>query len=330
MSVADDTFAVFVDEDTVPAAVGRAISRAAPAPFLARRDQIALVVSELVTNIQKHAERGELHAQGDAHGLRILALDRGPGIRDVTRALRDGHSDRGSLGVGLGAVRRLADHVAIDSDRAGTTVGAWFGAQPAEHGAGLRRGQVVAPGTPNRVCGDGFAIQALNGSARSAVRVALFDGLGHGPAAWQATRDALEFVARSSSDQNLTAMMEGIHTTLRGTRGAVGVVATITSDEVRAVSVGNVRGHLIAPERRARLLTDHGVLGAPRTPRIRERVYTTDEPSWFVLHSDGVASAWDISLPPRLPPAFAASRVFKHAARERDDAAVLVAKVSPR
>ena len=75
--------------------------------------QASLVISELSTNILKYADRGELWlstlcANGAAYGLDILALDRGPGIPNLDAAVKDGFSTGGSLGIGLGTMRRAA------------------------------------------------------------------------------------------------------------------------------------------------------------------------------------------------------------------------------
>ena len=77
------------------------------------RDAVALVVSELATNLVKHAKGGTLTLTALVDegrvGLQITSQDRGPGIADVEQALTDGFSTVGSLGYGLGAVNRIMD-----------------------------------------------------------------------------------------------------------------------------------------------------------------------------------------------------------------------------
>src|SRR5258705_8239000 len=81
--------------------------------------RVALVATELATNLIKHANGGEIAIgafdDDDGKGLELLALDKGPGIADLNKALSDGHSTRGSAGTGLGAIRRNADVFAISS-----------------------------------------------------------------------------------------------------------------------------------------------------------------------------------------------------------------------
>jgi serine/threonine-protein kinase RsbT len=81
---------------------------------------IATAISELARNIISYAGEGmiAMNAIYDSkrEGLLIVASDEGPGISDVPRALRDGFSTSGSLGIGLPGVRRLMDDFAIDSE----------------------------------------------------------------------------------------------------------------------------------------------------------------------------------------------------------------------
>lgn len=84
----------------------------------AEAEQIVLAISELATNLWLHAGGGTLSLEPlltPRAGLRILSLDRGPGIADIPSALRDGVSTRGGLGSGLAAVNRLLDEVRIQN-----------------------------------------------------------------------------------------------------------------------------------------------------------------------------------------------------------------------
>src|SRR2546426_3197415 len=66
-----------------------------------------------------YAKRGEISlsvvANGDQQGVVIVARDQGPGIPDVSRALQDGYSTSGGLGLGLPGARRLMDDFDIAS-----------------------------------------------------------------------------------------------------------------------------------------------------------------------------------------------------------------------
>jgi len=109
-----------------------------------RATEVAIVVSELATNIVKYGVRGEVSFHWAAGGpgaeidgpegaLVVVAKDVGPPIRDLATALADGCDDRGpidpavlarrgGLGTGLGAVVRLADRFECRQDAGGKAI----------------------------------------------------------------------------------------------------------------------------------------------------------------------------------------------------------------
>lgn len=87
----------------------------------------ATAVSELARNVLKYAREGRVTLRGVERatrvGLEALVEDEGPGIADLEQAMRDHFSTGGSLGLGLGGVKRLMDELHIDSaPGAGTRV----------------------------------------------------------------------------------------------------------------------------------------------------------------------------------------------------------------
>lgn len=88
---------------------------------------IAAAISELARNILLYARHGEIVLeplqQGERVGIKVTARDSGPGIKDVQRALTDGYSTSGGLGLGLPGARRLVDEFEITSAPGqGTTI----------------------------------------------------------------------------------------------------------------------------------------------------------------------------------------------------------------
>jgi serine/threonine-protein kinase RsbT len=88
---------------------------------------IATAISEVGRNIVVHAGGGEIvlkpFEERDRYGIVVVAIDEGPGIRDVEAALRDDYSGRGGLGLGLPGARRLMDDFEVaSSPDTGTTV----------------------------------------------------------------------------------------------------------------------------------------------------------------------------------------------------------------
>lgn len=87
--------------------------------------ELAIVVSELTSNILKYGVRGSIAIDPRetgplGPGVVVVARDQGPPFHDLELALRDGYDDRGpidpasllkrgGLGTGLGAVVRLTD-----------------------------------------------------------------------------------------------------------------------------------------------------------------------------------------------------------------------------
>ena len=80
---------------------------------------MALVITEMTTNVIKHAKGGRLILRlvprGQQLGVELMTLDQGPGINDLAQSMRDGYSTAGSPGTGLGAVKRLAAEFDIHS-----------------------------------------------------------------------------------------------------------------------------------------------------------------------------------------------------------------------
>src|SRR5258706_7458313 len=76
-------------------------------------EEIALVVSELATNLVKHAKDGVLRLgrceEAGRTGIQIDSEDQGPGIPNVEQAIADNFSTAGGLGCGFGAVQRMMD-----------------------------------------------------------------------------------------------------------------------------------------------------------------------------------------------------------------------------
>jgi len=115
------------DVDIVQArAKGRELA-AAHGFTLGDQTVIATAISEIARNILLYARRGEVRIRvatdTGRDGLVIVAEDSGPGIRDIARALQDGFSTSGGLGLGLPGARRLMDDFNVQSvPGQGTTV----------------------------------------------------------------------------------------------------------------------------------------------------------------------------------------------------------------
>jgi serine/threonine-protein kinase RsbT len=82
-------------------------------------DQTKLITaaSEVARNTLKYGGGGVVQtvkmANGMRRGIGLSFVDSGPGIADVERALTDGFTSGGGLGLGLGGSRRLVDEFEI-------------------------------------------------------------------------------------------------------------------------------------------------------------------------------------------------------------------------
>ncbi|SFF01134.1 serine/threonine-protein kinase RsbT [Bacillus sp. OV194] len=89
--------------------------------------RITTAVSELARNIYLYAGKGKITFESlfkqQKSGIKIIASDQGPGIKEVRKVLEDGYSTSGGLGMGLPGVKRLMDEFIIDSHHgAGTAI----------------------------------------------------------------------------------------------------------------------------------------------------------------------------------------------------------------
>lgn len=88
--------------------------------------RIATAISELTRNIYLYAKSGkvcfDVIDQINRKGLKICAIDNGPGIQDIGQVMQDGYSTSGGLGAGLPGVKRLMDQFNIQSDQDGTRI----------------------------------------------------------------------------------------------------------------------------------------------------------------------------------------------------------------
>lgn len=90
---------------------------------------LCIAVLEVARNILQYAKKGEvilrrLQRPADKRwGMMVIAHDDGPGITDIDKAIQDGYSTGGSLGLGLPGAKRLVDEFEIVSHPGkGTTI----------------------------------------------------------------------------------------------------------------------------------------------------------------------------------------------------------------
>jgi serine/threonine-protein kinase RsbT len=86
---------------------------------LVDQTKIVTAASELARNTLVHGGGGTMRLEavsaGGRRGLRLVFEDKGPGIPDIDRAMHDGFSTGGGLGLGLSGAKRLVNEFEIAS-----------------------------------------------------------------------------------------------------------------------------------------------------------------------------------------------------------------------
>jgi anti-sigma regulatory factor (Ser/Thr protein kinase) len=294
----------------------------------------AIIASEMSTNLVKHAKDGEIFLRavidGSARGIEIVAIDRGPGIGNVGRALQDGHSTAGSSGTGLGAIGRMASEFDIHSlpgQGTGLVARIWNAAAP-----GLPRTQKALTGVVclakrgETVCGDAWLAESSGTRSLCAV----VDGLGHGPLAAEASSLAIESL-RQHPNAPLVEQIDFAHGALRPTRGAALGIAEILHDknQVNFVGVGNIMASVYQDSQSRSMVSQNGTLGH-QVRRVTQFQYPWSESAILVMCSDGINTHWDLKPYAGLStrdPSLIAATLYRDFARGRDDTTVLVLKM---
>lgn len=291
-----------------------------------RADQLTLAVTEAASNLDKHASQGSMLlriARGEGSpGIEMVTIDAGPGFRDPDAALRDGHSTSGTLGIGLGAIRRLADFYDLYSVPGHCTALVtrfW----PAPRAEAVRYAGLARPITGETECGDIFGAAESDGRLTGV----LCDGLGHGPLAASAAMEAVTTVLDDPAAAP-AALLERVHRRMAHTRGGAVAVVQVAGGEIRFAGLGNIAAAILADGTRKSMLSVPGIAGH-QARAIRQFDYPAAPGTAVILHSDGLSGRWAPADLPGLAardPLVVAAALFAHSGSRRDDAGVLVLK----
>jgi anti-sigma regulatory factor (Ser/Thr protein kinase) len=297
-----------------------------------RAGQLAIIITEVATNIVKHGIAGKLFV-GPAHtgvpGIDVIAFDTGPGMADVDLCLRDGVSSAGTAGNGLGALQRLSDQFDIYSARdKGTALfmRLFRDAPDAVAGSRLEVGALSLPLAGEDETGDAWGV-AVDDDGANLVGI---DGLGHGPVAAEAALAAIDaFTLVASSEP--TRVLENADKAMRSTRGAAMAAARIdfVRDEVRFAGIGNIGASVYDDDGVRRQLVSHNGIVGNNMRKVQEFTAPCSVGALCILHSDGLSTQWSLESYPGLQarhPALIAAVLMRDFARLRDDAMVLVVR----
>jgi anti-sigma regulatory factor (Ser/Thr protein kinase) len=312
-----------------------------PSETLAELD---IVVQEIGTNAVRYATDGAiLHigTQTDHDDvLELIYMDRGPGIHDIDRVVRDGVSTSGGLGAGIGAIRRLTDEFEVYSTVMESTRVSAASARRSFHGTAIlvrkRREGSARPARKHRIGvmtrprpgesenGDAWYVSERGDQTLFAV----VDGLGHGYGAHEAASAALEALG-GWQGETCEEVVRWVDRALKSTRGAVIGIAIIDTEKqiLQYTGVGNIETRILGIAGTSGPISNNGMVGQ------RLGTLKTWTSEWrggiLVMTSDGLSSSWTAELYPGLlsqSPQMIACVLMRDLARESDDATVLVAR----
>jgi len=284
--------------------------------------RVALVATELASNVLKHAEHGQLHLRTTGNGgLELVAIDRGQGF-DLNSCLVDGYSTGGTQGIGLGAISRLAQVFDAYANPRGTAILARLYPRGSV-AKDIRYGVSQHSLHDDPHCGDAWHLAIEAGG----FSVMVADGLGHGEYAEQAAR-AGEGVFAQNAFLDSTVLMNDLHIAMNGTRGGALAVAQYDAeaDNLRFTGVGNIGASLIGPEKSRGLASHPGIVGV-QFRKAHAFDYAQVGGQLLILYSDGLQSRWNMSDYPGLVhrhPALIAAVLHRDFCRGRDDVTVFV------
>lgn len=322
-----------VEESQIGEARRRALLLAAALGFDdTARGKVGIIVTEAATNLVRHATDGMVVCQpfldGTACAIDVIAVDRGPGMRDPDRCLVDGYSTGGTAGQGLGAIKRMSHEFDVDSHVGRGTVVAsrlWRGGPPSR-GTDFALGGLSLPLPGQTACGDAW------GALREGpvLRVTVVDGLGHGEEAAAASSRAVA-VFRERATSTPAQVVDFAHAELRSTRGAAMAVVELRPGTVRFAGVGNIAASVIDAGRSRSMVSVNGIVGYQMS-HAQEFTYPWPAEGLLVLASDGLRTQWRLDEYPGLArrhPLVVAATLWRDYTRGRDDVSVVVARGVP-
>jgi len=296
--------------------------------------EIDIIVSEVTSNLIKHAGQGEILFrinQTPTHdSFDLVCFDNGPGMLDSLRMLKDGVSTTNTLGQGLGAIGRLSSSFQLYSLRNWGTVLHSRVCSDEHNGfdvAGLEiRGLNVCK-PRETVSGDGYTIK----KTRTGAQIFFADGLGHGPRAKDSIDQAAITFLKSNQDDPVEIIRE-IHSSVRRTRGLVGSIAVWNNklQEWKICGVGNILTRVYTGILYKNYMSYNGTIGLNIPTSMKASTVGAERNQHLIMCSDGLRSRWDITRYPGIHKynlMIMAGAIYKDFVRRNDDASILIVKV---
>jgi anti-sigma regulatory factor (Ser/Thr protein kinase) len=300
-------------------------------------NEVDILISELGTNLIKHANGGEILAGivNDDRGtfLEVISIDNGPGISDPERMLQDGMSTTGTLGQGLGAIKRLSTDFDIYSKKDWGTVILSRVYDEKGKEKSFRRPPlivrslvVVKPG--ELTSGDGwYGFVAHDGT----FRMLAADGLGHGYEAGLAVSEAIAAFREIKTDSPMD-ILRHLHTAIKRTRGMVAAVVIVdpVHQTWKFCGIGNIATRFIGVHHARSYLSFNGIVGHNIPTTLYDQTLSHNDYQQIILCSDGIRSRWEHARLPDINKQdliVQAAAIYKDFARKTDDMSIIIGKL---
>lgn len=296
--------------------------------------QIDIIVSELTSNLHKHALGGEIlflkRTESGKEYIEIISIDNGPGINDLPRMLQDGASTTHTLGQGLGSIKRLSDTFDIYSQRDWGTIALSrvfkdTDKQSTPNNFDIRAIVVSKPG--EIVSGDGTYYKVT----RDYLKILVADGLGHGLEANKAVNEAVN-AFKVCPFHTPVEILRFLHSAILKTRGIVGSVLIYNFDSKTwsIAGVGNIGCKIMNGLTYKNILSYNGIIGHNIPNRMDNQIFLGSDFFQFIACSDGMKSRWEAAKYPSInkcDPTILAAAIYKDYARKTDDMSVVIGKI---
>ena len=183
---------------------------------------------------------------------------------------------------------------------------------------------IVTPKDGERVSGDAVFVQPIEEGTIFAV----VDALGHGERAAETAHVALQALTDGPQGGGIRALVEHVHTRMRGTRGAAAMICKFykESGRIEGCCVGNV--DLATLGTRVQWLQSPGILGA-QLGRMRIFDAGLSPNDRLVVFSDGISPRFDLLQFRGIKASETCVTLMTRQRRSHDDSTVLVADIEP-
>ncbi|MDH5402094.1 MAG: ATP-binding protein [Candidatus Heimdallarchaeota archaeon] len=329
--------------------------------------EILLVITEMLTNVEKYAKsRADIYAkawiqENSIIGIEITCTDYGPGISNLNNAFLDGYSTSNSLGLGLGAMKKMSDDLDIKTRlfenqnvSSGTTI-IFRKKLPLTSKFEIRENSIDEISeninTIRRNKDKQLVSQRLwkiDGLVRSKSRIqisgddivkinedryiiaAIIDGLGSGVEAKLASEIAA-LVIEENHNLGLEELVNLIHQYSLKTIGSQILIVKICKEKnlMEYIGIGNVRGYVLKGVQTKSLHSINGIVGKniPKLFKISTIEFPNRLPITIVLHSDGISRSWIVEMNKnflRIPPLELSEKILHLYGKYEDDASIVV------